>query len=226
MGASSRSIQVMTPLEGLLNYPHVAQIFRLTRRRTDARQNGTGQTSREQVYGITSVPADRATPQQLLAWTAVTGRSKSITTSGTPSLPKTPVWPAPDSHRQTMRPAPTSRLRSSFTKLHLTASPPPLATSRSNARTPSTPCSLPERHPRSPHRATVRSPSPVDRPSPPESSFRHLREPDRPPRDSSRPAFRARTAPRFEPPFESRPRPGHRPLISQINPNPRHRSVG
>ena len=63
-----RSIQVMTPLEGLLNYPHVAQIFRLTRRRTDARQNGTGPTSREQVYGITSVPADRATPQQLLAW--------------------------------------------------------------------------------------------------------------------------------------------------------------
>ena len=68
----------MTPLEGLLNYPHVAQIFRLTRRRTDARQNGTGQTSREQVYGITSVPADRATPQQ----PAFTGRSKSITTSG------------------------------------------------------------------------------------------------------------------------------------------------
>ena len=58
----------MTPLEGLLNYPHVAQIFRITRRRTDARQNGTGQTTREQVYGITSVPAHRATPRQLLAY--------------------------------------------------------------------------------------------------------------------------------------------------------------
>ena len=74
-----RSIQVMTPLEGLLNYPHVAQIFRLTRRRTDARQNGTGQTSREQVYGITSVPADRATPPAtpgLEPW-SLGGRSQS-----------------------------------------------------------------------------------------------------------------------------------------------------
>ena len=198
-----RSIQVMTPLEGLLNYPHVAQIFRLTRRAPTPGKTAPDKPAASRSMASPRSPPIGRPPSNSWPGTAVTGRSKSITTSGTPSLPKTPVWPATDSHRQTMRPAPTSRLRSSFTKLHLTASPPPLATSRSNARTPSTPCSLPERHPRSPHRATVRSPSPVDRPSPPESSFRHLREPDRPPRDSSRPAFRARTVPRFEPPFES-----------------------
>ena len=63
-----RSIRVLTPVKGLLNYPHVAQIFRVTRRRTDARHNGTGKTSREHAYGITSVPASRANPEQLLAY--------------------------------------------------------------------------------------------------------------------------------------------------------------
>ena len=63
-----RSIRVLTPLEGFLNYPHVAQICRITRQRTDARQNGTGATSREQVYAFTSAPAHRATPRQLLAY--------------------------------------------------------------------------------------------------------------------------------------------------------------
>lgn len=63
-----RSIRVLTPVKGFLNYPHVAQIFRVTRRRTDARQNGTGKTSREYAYGITSAPASRATPEQLLAY--------------------------------------------------------------------------------------------------------------------------------------------------------------
>ena len=63
-----RRIEVMTPLPRLINYPHVAQIFRITRERTDTRRNGTGQTTSTPAYGITSVPAQRATPQQLLAW--------------------------------------------------------------------------------------------------------------------------------------------------------------
>ena len=63
-----RRIEVLTPLPRLLNYPHVAQIFRITRERTDARRNGTGKTTIEHVYGLTSVPADCASPEQLLAW--------------------------------------------------------------------------------------------------------------------------------------------------------------
>ena len=63
-----RAIEVLTPPPGLLNYPHVAQVFRITRRRTDARQRRDGATTTEHVYGFTSVPATRATPQQLLAW--------------------------------------------------------------------------------------------------------------------------------------------------------------
>ena len=64
-----RSIRVLTPVRGFLNYPHVAQVVRVTRRRTDARQNGNRKkTSREYAYGITSAPASRATPEQLLAY--------------------------------------------------------------------------------------------------------------------------------------------------------------
>ena len=63
-----RRIEVLTPLPRLINYPHVAQIFRVTRERTDARRNGTGETSIEHAYGITSAPAERASPEQLLAW--------------------------------------------------------------------------------------------------------------------------------------------------------------
>ncbi len=63
-----RRIETLTPLPGLINYPHVAQIFRVTRKRTDARRNGTGETSIEHAYGITSVPAERASPKDLLAW--------------------------------------------------------------------------------------------------------------------------------------------------------------
>lgn len=63
-----RAIAVLTPPRHLLNYPHVAQVFRITRQRTDARQGRDRTTTTEHVYGFTSVPAQRATPQQLLAW--------------------------------------------------------------------------------------------------------------------------------------------------------------
>ena len=63
-----RAIAVLTPPRRLLNYPHAAQVFRITRQRTDARQGHDGATTTEHVYGFTSVPAERATPRQLLAW--------------------------------------------------------------------------------------------------------------------------------------------------------------
>ena len=63
-----RAIAVLTPPQRLINYPHVAQVFRITRQRTDARQGRDGATTTEHVYGFTSAPAPRATPQQLLAW--------------------------------------------------------------------------------------------------------------------------------------------------------------
>ena len=43
----------------------VRQAFRVVRERTDAK---TGETSVEAAYGITSVPAERARPERLLAW--------------------------------------------------------------------------------------------------------------------------------------------------------------
>ena len=60
-----RRIQTITPLPGTVKYPHVAQIFRIVRERETVK---TGEKSTEIVYGITSVPADRGTPENLLAW--------------------------------------------------------------------------------------------------------------------------------------------------------------
>ena len=46
-------------------FPGARQAFRVVRGRTDAK---TGATSTETAYGITSVPAERAGPERLLAW--------------------------------------------------------------------------------------------------------------------------------------------------------------
>ena len=48
-----------------LAFDKVRQAFRVTRERTDPK---TGETSEEIAYGITSVPAERAGPERLLAW--------------------------------------------------------------------------------------------------------------------------------------------------------------
>ena len=60
-----RRIRTLTPLRGTVNYPHLKQIFRVERQRIDAR---SGHESRELAYGITSVPEERGSPEQLLAW--------------------------------------------------------------------------------------------------------------------------------------------------------------
>ena len=60
-----RRIQTMTPLCGTVNYPHFAQVFRIERERESCK---TGKKSTEIAYGITSVPENRGTPENLLAW--------------------------------------------------------------------------------------------------------------------------------------------------------------
>ena len=60
-----RHIEVLTPLAKTLNFAHVAQVFRVRRERTDLK---SGEYSVEYAYGITSLAAASATPQQLLAW--------------------------------------------------------------------------------------------------------------------------------------------------------------
>ena len=55
----------MTPLRGTVNYPHLAQIFRIERQREICK---SGTKSIEITYGITSVPECRGAPEKLLAW--------------------------------------------------------------------------------------------------------------------------------------------------------------
>ncbi len=60
-----RSIEVFTPPAKMINDPHVKQIFRVTRR---VEFKKSGKRTMEHAYGMTSVAADRASPQQLLTW--------------------------------------------------------------------------------------------------------------------------------------------------------------
>ena len=60
-----RCIDVMTPLEGMVNYPHVKQIFRITRWRHNMK---TGDESTTVCFGMTSVSHKEASPQQVLEW--------------------------------------------------------------------------------------------------------------------------------------------------------------
>ena len=60
-----RRIQTMTPPCGTVNYPHLAQTFWIERDRESCK---SGEKGTEITYGITSVPEDRGTPENLLAW--------------------------------------------------------------------------------------------------------------------------------------------------------------
>ena len=64
-GLDCRQIEVLTLLPKTINYPHVAQVFRVRRERTDLKSDATSVTY---AYGITSVSCAEASPQQLLAW--------------------------------------------------------------------------------------------------------------------------------------------------------------
>ena len=56
---------MLTLLPKTINYPHLAQVFRVRRERTDLKSGSKRVTY---AYGITSVSAASAAPQQLLAW--------------------------------------------------------------------------------------------------------------------------------------------------------------
>jgi predicted transposase YbfD/YdcC len=58
-----RTLQASTALTGYLDWPGVAQVFRVDRRVVDTR---TGEIREEVVYGLTSVAADRADARALL----------------------------------------------------------------------------------------------------------------------------------------------------------------
>ena len=59
-----RRIQVLQPLRGLINYPEVRQVFRVTRKRDQVK---TGEKSIEVAYGMTSLPPEQADAERLLA---------------------------------------------------------------------------------------------------------------------------------------------------------------
>ena len=60
-----RHIEVLTPPKKTINYPHVAQVFRVRRERTDIKSDAKSITY---AYGITSVSSADASARQLLAW--------------------------------------------------------------------------------------------------------------------------------------------------------------
>ena len=61
----TRRLDAFTLPERVLSFDKARQAMRIIRERTDLR---TGETTTETVYAITSVSADRADPEQLLAW--------------------------------------------------------------------------------------------------------------------------------------------------------------
>ena len=60
-----RAIHVFSPLKGALTFRRAKQAFRIVRDRTIVK---TGERSIEVAYGITSLGAEHATPEQLLKW--------------------------------------------------------------------------------------------------------------------------------------------------------------
>lgn len=60
----TRKIWVTTKLNHYLDFPHVGQAFMVERASIDKK---TGKTRQEVAYGITSAPADQASPEQILA---------------------------------------------------------------------------------------------------------------------------------------------------------------
>ena len=61
-----RSIDVMTPIKGMINYPGVNQIARVHRYREKAKLGQEATASEETVYLITSLDAGAASPEELL----------------------------------------------------------------------------------------------------------------------------------------------------------------
>ena len=58
-------LEVLTPPNKTITYPHVAQVFRVRRERTDIKSDAKSITY---AYGITSVSSADASARQLMAW--------------------------------------------------------------------------------------------------------------------------------------------------------------
>ena len=125
----TRSIECITPLDGLFTFPHVKQMFRITRGR---RHVESGDESITHAYGITCLFPEKASSPS----TAGIGRSRTESTAAeTPHSARTPASRAPDTapptmSRSTISPSPSSSATTS------TASPPQTITSRHTATTP------------------------------------------------------------------------------------------
>ena len=60
-----RRIQTSSELNDYLDFPHVGQVFRLTRDFTEVK---TGDNFKETVYGVTSLGIDRAGAERVLSY--------------------------------------------------------------------------------------------------------------------------------------------------------------
>ena len=101
-GRIDNAASMLTPLPRLINYPHVAQIFRSP---ANAPTQGTMEPGKPASNTLMASPRRRrnAPPRNSSSpGTAATGRSKSIITSATRPSPKTPASPAPVSRPPTM----------------------------------------------------------------------------------------------------------------------------
>ncbi len=116
-----RSIEVFTPPAKMIHDPHVQPIFRVTRR---VECTKSGKRTTEHAYGRTSVEADRASPQPLLARNRGPWGSNALTPSATPPSAKTTPGSGPATRPQTTRSSTPSPLPSSSTTRGSCPSPP------------------------------------------------------------------------------------------------------
>ncbi len=117
-----RSIEVFTPPAKMIHDPHVQPIVRVTRR-VECKKSGKPTT--EHASGRTSVEADRASPQQVLAGNRGPWGSKAITPSATPPSAKTTPGSGPATRPHTTRSSTPSPLPSSSTTRGSCPSPSP-----------------------------------------------------------------------------------------------------
>jgi len=109
-----RRIRTMTPPPGMTDHPHVARVLRVERERRLDGPDPEEERKPRHACGITSVPEDRGTPEQLLEWNRGHRTIENPTTGrGTSTSARTPARAGRGTPPPTTRPAATSRSRSS-----------------------------------------------------------------------------------------------------------------
>lgn len=128
-GHDVRRLQAVTCTGALrLDFPHAVQALRIRRRRYNP---ATGRWSTVTVYAITNLTASQASPPTWPTGYAVTGPSRSCTTSETPPTAKTPSASVPATHPAPWPPCATPRSACSAWPA-LPPSPKPYATTAAN----------------------------------------------------------------------------------------------